>query len=237
MAFGFRGKAKGFFFRLRLDVLVPKKIFSFFAHIGWLSKWISRNKKIGYNDFYSFKFDYKKRYDMYQHIIDTQGLNNEPIDYLEFGVSRGESFKWWVSKINHTDTRFYGFDTFTGLPEDWGPFKAGDMSNGNEPPQIEGNRHEFFQGLFQTTLVPFLSTYEVGKRKVVHMDADLYTATLYTLTLITPYLRPGDIILFDEFNVPLHEFKAFKEWTESFYIDYEVLAAINNYYQVAIMLK
>jgi hypothetical protein len=69
------------------------------------------------------------------------------------------------------------------------------------------------------------------------MDADLYTATLYVLTLITPYLRPGDVIFFDEFNVPQHEYKAFTEWANSFYINYEVLGAVNNYYQIAVKIK
>ena len=69
------------------------------------------------------------------------------------------------------------------------------------------------------------------------MDADLYSATLYVLTLLTPFLNSGDIIMFDEFNVPLDEFKAFKEWTESFYIEYEVLGEVNNYYQMALKIK
>ena len=50
-------------------------------------------------------------------------------------------------------------------------------------------------------------------------------------------LNKGDIIMFDEFNVPVDEFKAFKEWTESFYIEYEVLGEVNNYYQIAIKIK
>ena len=31
------------------------------------------------------------------------------------------------------------------------------------------------------------------------MDADLYSATLFTLTSFAPFLKKGDIILFDEF--------------------------------------
>ena len=43
--------------------------------------------------------------------------------------------------------------------------------------------------------------------------------------------------MFDEFNVAMHEFKAFKEWSQSFYIDYKVLGQVNNYYQIAIMIN
>ncbi len=199
-----------------------------------ISRWIARHKKqCGYNDFYTWKFDYTRREALYEHVIRTEELNTG-IDYLEFGVSKGDSFKWWLNRIDNKDARFFGFDTFSGLPEDWGPFKKGDMASGSKPPEINDPRHEFFQGLFQQTLIPFLNSYHPDRRKVIHMDADLYSATLYVLTLITPMLRSGDVFFFDEFNVPLHEFKAFMEWTGAFYIKYKVLGAVNNFYQIAI---
>jgi len=57
------------------------------------------------------------------------------------------------------------------------------------------------------------------------------------LPSFSPFLKKGDIIFFDEFNVVMHEFKAFTEWINSFYIEYEVLGAVNNYCQVAIKIK
>ena len=230
-----RGKFKGLFFFLRLHYLIPSHYFSFLGQISALSRWISKHKNSGLSDFYSFSFKYTKREELFSYVIEKERLN-DAVDYLEFGVSKGISFKWWADKLTHDDARFYGFDTFTGLPEDWGPFKKGDMSSGEELPFVPGNRHFYYQGLFQQTLLPFLASYDTAKRKVIHMDADLYTATLYVLTLITPFLKKGDIIFFDEFNVPMHEFKAFDEWTKSFYINYEVLGGVNNYYQVAIKI-
>jgi hypothetical protein len=182
------------------------------------------------------RFNYENRELLYEQVITEYKLDTN-IDYLEFGVSKGVSFRWWINRIKDPNAHFYGFDTFTGLPEDWGPFKKGDMDNENDLPIIDDNRHEFYQGLFQQTLVPFLSTYQSDSRRVIHMDADIFTATLYVLTLITPFLKPGDIIFFDEFNVPLHEFKAFTEWSNAFYIDYTVLGGVNNFYQTAIMIK
>ncbi len=230
------GKLKGFFFLLRLDRIIPGQIFQFLGNISELSRWITNHKKCAYSDFYSYKFDYSKRYGLYEHVIQSQNLNTG-IDYLEFGVAKGLSFKWWENRITDPNARFYGFDTFSGLPEDWGPFKRGDMNNGNIPPEIAGNRHHFYQGLFQQTLIPFLNGYQTGRRKVIHMDADLYSSTLYVLTLLTPFLTAGDILFFDEFNVPMHEFKAFKEWSNSFYIRYRVLGAVNNFYQIAVMIE
>jgi hypothetical protein len=230
-----RGKFKGYFFVLGIHHIFPSKALLFLGHLSGLSKWISKNKNIPYNDFYSKKFKYSKREGLFSYLIKKEHLG-EAIDYLEFGVSKGSSFRWWVKNNQHPDSRFFGFDTFTGLPEAWGPYQAGSMGNNNEPPKIEDNRHSFYQGLFQQTLLPFLANYKEKNTKVIHMDADLYTATLYVLTLITPYLKKGDIILFDEFNVPMHEYKAFTEWVNSFYIEYEVLGAVNNYYQVAIRI-
>jgi hypothetical protein len=230
------GKLKGLFFVCRLDRLVPSHALNFLAHIAELSKWISKYKNDCKNDFYTKKFNYNKRELLYEQVIIDYELDTN-IDYLEFGVSRGTSFKWWVNRIKNVNARFYGFDTFTGLPEAWGLFKKGDMGNGNIPPIINDDRYELFQGLFQQTLLPFLNNYKSNKKKVIHMDADIYSATLYVLTLITPFLKKGDIIFFDEFNVPLHEYKAFNEWSKSFYIDYVVLGGVNNFYQIAIMIQ
>ena len=230
-----RGKLKGYFFVSRLHRLVPSGILTFAANMGALSAWIAKNRKTGFSDFYTPKFDYSRRYILYLHLIETEKLNSN-IDYIEFGVAKGDSIKWWVGNINDPQARFYGFDTFTGLPEDWGSFKKGDMSNNNKPPDLKDARCSFFQGLFQQTLPGFLSSYSPAARRIIHLDADLYTSTLYALTSISPILKKGDIIIFDEFNVPMHEFKAFTEWTKSYYIKYEVLGAVNNFYQVAIKI-
>jgi hypothetical protein len=69
------------------------------------------------------------------------------------------------------------------------------------------------------------------------LDADLYTATLFALTSLAPYLKEGDIILFDEFVVPTHEFMAYKNFIESYYFDLELIGAANNYYFTAFKVK
>ena len=69
------------------------------------------------------------------------------------------------------------------------------------------------------------------------MDADLYSSTLFVLSTIYPYLNNGDIIIFDEFAVPTHEFKAFTEFTSAFSVNYEIIGAINNYLQIAIKIQ
>lgn len=223
--------------KYKIHRFLPTKKLMFFGHLGGLSTWVDRHKDgLKFSDFPNKTFDYNKRLKLYDFLIETE-IGDNPVDFLEFGVAKGGSFKWWLEHLKHEDSHFFGFDTFDGLPEDWGPFKKGDMSNGDKPPVFDDQRYSFYQGVFQNTLFDFLKTYKSNKRKVIHMDADLYTATLFVLTTIHPYLNKGDIILFDEFNVPMHEYKAFMEWTEAFYVNYKVLGQVNNFYQIALVIS
>jgi O-methyltransferase len=104
-------------------------------------------------------------------------------------------------------------------------------------PNIDDSRVTFVSGLFQNSLPGFLEDYKSNKRKVVHMDADLYSSTLFVLTRLLPLLKRDDIIIFDEFGVPTHEFKAFTEIVSAYKLKYELLGAINNYLQIAIKIK
>lgn len=218
---------------LRLHVVFGlfSGLFSNMYHMAKLSKWISQNRKIACNDFPS-KWSYEKRYPMYRWVMDNENLTGE-MNYMEFGVATGQSFKWFLNQNRHQDSRFYGFDTFDGLPEAWGPFKKGAFTNNNKVPEINDERGKFYRGLFQQTLPGFLKEIDNSKRNVVMMDADLYSATLYALTTLAPFLKKGDIIFFDEFAVPTHEFKAFLDFTQSYYINLQLIAAANNYYFVA----
>ncbi|MBC7588178.1 MAG: class I SAM-dependent methyltransferase [Chitinophagaceae bacterium] len=213
-------------------------MFGFFsgavANLYWLTKfsaWAFQNRQVAYNDFPS-KWDYFKRNDMYKWVIDKEALT-QTINYIEFGVAAGHSFKWWLEQNKNVSSTFYGFDTFDGLPEDWGPFKKGSFSNANELPIINDDRGKFYKGLFQQTVPGFLKELDNSKRNVLMMDADLYSATLYALTSLAPYLKKGDIIFFDEFVVPTHEFKAYSDFVASYYINLELIAAANNYYFTA----
>ncbi|MGH2553090.1 MAG: class I SAM-dependent methyltransferase [Chitinophagaceae bacterium] len=198
-------------------------------YLSKLSSWANKNRKPGYNDFPS-KWNYEKRYPMYDWVLEKEGLTETPITYLEFGVAEGHSFKWFLSKNINLESRFFGFDTFTGLPEDFGIYKKGTFNSNTEVPKIDDNRGKFYQGLFQQTLPGFLSGFDNKKRKIIMLDADLYSATLFVLTSLAPFLKKDDIIFFDEFAVPTHEFKAFHDFIQSYYVNMELIAAANNFY-------
>lgn len=96
---------------------------------------------------------YFHRWAFYDAIVE-QSIRSRP--FYEFGVWRGASFKYLMKSFN----KGYGFDTFTGLPEDWyvgnGKYeKAGAYSSNGEIPKIDGG--EFIAGKFEDTLPIFFS--------------------------------------------------------------------------------
>jgi len=230
-------KTKAFFMWLRLDVIFLP-FFSFLLNLAYmakLSKFRAQNKNLKFNDFLNLKWSYESRKDLYRYLIKSEGCG-EAINFFEFGVATGISFKWWLEENKNPNSKFYGFDTFTGLPENWNLFNKGAMSNGGKVLDTTDERASYYAGLFQDTLYPFLKTFDNSRPNVIHMDADIYSATLFVLTTFFPFFKKGDIIIFDEFNIPTHEFRAFTDFISSYYIKYEVVAAANNYYFLAVRI-
>lgn len=176
-----------------------------------------------------------RREQLYAHLLQEHGLDGA-VDFWEFGVASGVSFRWWLAANAHADSRFVGFDTFDGLAEDFGPVRAGTFAHGGEPPAIDDVRASFHVGFFQDSLGPFLAERgprDDARRLVIHLDADLYSSTLFVLTRLAPVLRAGDVLLFDEFAVPLHEFKAFTEFVHAYAVRFRVLGEANRWMQMA----
>jgi O-methyltransferase len=217
--------------------------FFFIRNFNELRRWIGRNRRnpLLINDFYTFTRDYQKRFALYQAVSGNYGLSSREFVYLEFGVASGKSFFWWLAHNGHPGSRFYGFDTFEGLPEDWGGFyKKGDMAQDMQGLSLEDPRGSFVQGIFQHSLAPFCA----GKGKelsnaslLIHLDADLFSSTIFVLSQLYPFLKKGDILLFDEFNVANHEFLAYKIFTEAFYVKCRLIGAQNNFYQTAFVVE
>jgi hypothetical protein len=151
------------------------------------------------------------------HELVNEHLGPGPLDYLEFGVWWGESLKLWTTLNTASGSRFFGFDTFEGLPENWGDIPKGTFTTSRQLPSLGDDRIHLIAGLFQDTLYPFLAAYQRPGRAVFHIDCDLYSSTLFCLAVLDRHLRPGDVIIFDEFFSLDHEFDAFLDYTRSFY--------------------
>ncbi len=142
---------------------------------------------------------------------------DEPVDYLEFGVYEGETMLLWSELNGNPASRFVGFDSFEGLPEDWHPgCKAGRFDVGGKIPEIVDARVSFVKGWFNDTLDPFLATFSPRARLVIHNDSDLYSSSLYLLTKLDKLAVAGTIIIFDELYSALHEFRAMRDYCSAY---------------------
>jgi O-methyltransferase len=218
-------------------------IFLFLRNFNKLRNWIgvNNNSSLLINDFYVFRRNYGKRLDLYLAVSARYNLEQGEILYLEFGVASGQSFTWWLKHNTHPDSRFFGFDTFEGLPENWGSFyKKGDMAHEMTGITIKDTRASLVKGTFQQTVTDFNLAHAVelnGKPKLIHLDADLFSSTIFVLSQLYPFLKKGDILLFDEFNVANHEFLAYQIFTDAFYMKLRLIGAQNNFYQTAFVVE
>ena len=228
-------KIKAILIRLRIHRWLGfiENIFLNASYMIRLSRWVDTNRQILiYDDFYNAQPKHGERFQLYKQILDTYTLNEENIAYLEFGVASGTSMRWWTDHNIAPSSNFWGFDTFEGLPERYGSLKQGVFNMKGQFPEISDERIKFVKGLFQDTLLENIKFINFSDRVILHIDSDLFTAALYVLTTLLPYLKKGDLILFDEFGVPGHEFRAFVDFVDSFYLKLKPIGAINNYLQV-----
>jgi hypothetical protein len=138
-------------------------------------------------------------------------------DYLEFGIYKG--FTLWYAQamardLGIRDMKFYGFDSFLGLPEvkgmdgEGGEFVTGaycshriDVERFLTQYGADFGSTLLVEGWFDKTL-----TRESGKKlghrrcSLVVVDCDLYESTRLVLEYIEPFVADQTIILFDDWN-------------------------------------
>ncbi|MFE3289629.1 class I SAM-dependent methyltransferase [Rhodococcus sp. NPDC059234] len=154
---------------------------------------------------------------------------------LEFGVASGTTLAIVAEMLRPSGHEVFGFDVFTGLPEAWRTgFPAGEFAQ-ESVPTVPGA--QIVEGLFADTLPAFLAAHP-GPIAFAHLDADLYSATATVLGLIGDRLRPGTVLVFDEFfNYPgwqQHEYRAWAEFVDRTGLRFEYLAYTGNHEQVVV---
>jgi predicted O-methyltransferase YrrM len=153
------------------------------------------------------------------------GLEHVSIDgqFLEFGVFRGSSITYIAKRVGRSKT-VNGFDSFRGLPEVWSGTKF-DFDVGGQLPRVPANVI-LHAGLFDQSLPEWAKKHQEDIA-FLHIDCDLYASTKIVFDLLGSRIKPGTIIVFDEyFNYPGwqdHEFKAFQEFIANSGLTYTYL--------------
>lgn len=146
--------------------------------------------------------------------------NDRP--FYEFGVWMGDSFRY----LRRSFPKGYGFDTFSGLPEDWRSVPQGSYSSFGRIPRIDGA--EFIVGEFSDTLPKFFARPR-PQAALMNFDADLYSSTLCALQHARPTIDDQTVLIFDEFIVNSDwehdEYRALEEFCAEAGVSYKVLAA------------
>lgn len=151
---------------------------------------------------------------------------------LEFGVFQGYTISLIKEKVQGLGYEIYGFDSFHGLPNDWKNNETdfvyipkGGFNLNGQAPEIQGVN--LIKGLFEDTIFPFLE--KAQDIALLHIDCDLYDSTKTVLYNLNDYIKPGTIIVFDEWiyaereDFNDHEQKCFHEWARDFNRKYELI--------------
>ncbi|MDN5861115.1 MAG: class I SAM-dependent methyltransferase [Pseudonocardia sp.] len=154
---------------------------------------------------------------------------------MEFGVYSGTTLK--IISAARDSGGVFGFDSFAGLPENWRTgFDAGAFALA-APPVVSGA--ELVVGPFDETLPRFLAEHQ-GFVDVLHVDSDLYSSAVTVLKHVGPRLRPGSVIVFDEFlNYPgweQHEARAWQEYVAEHDVAFRYEAYTHDHEQVVVRL-
>jgi len=162
----------------------------------------------------------------------AERIGSKKVLYLEFGVAKGVSLRYWSNLLSNPASALHGFDSFMGLPEEWRlGDKKGAYSAAGCLPEIADPRVKFFKGLFQQTLPSYvLPDHE---NLIINIDCDLYSSASFVLNSLAGHICPGTYLYFDEFSDPRNELRAFNELLTTTNKRFSLLGATRSYSQVS----
>ncbi|AKK28975.1 class I SAM-dependent methyltransferase [Mycobacterium sp. EPa45] len=161
---------------------------------------------------------------------------------LDLGVWIGWSTRLTADATGRT---VYGFDTFSGLVEDWqiedqfvikqGTFSLSDplaqrfirdtgVTLHDGVPTALGREVHFIKGSTYETLGPFLSERPGAPIRLFHMDLDTYESCLHALETCRERFVVGSILVFDEYLVTNGELRAFFEFQSRYGLEFRYRA-------------
>jgi hypothetical protein len=166
----------------------------------------------------------------------VRAMVHEPVTYLEFGVYKGDSLHHWTTLLKDAKSTLHGFDSFEGLPEDWGPVDREYLNVRGIMPRFDDPRVKLFKGWFSETLPSYVAGFKPHPTLIIYLDADLYSSTIFVLQQLRSFIIPGTILIFDEFWDREHEMRAFTEFINEEKLAVKCLAATRTLSQVAFQI-
>lgn len=135
--------------------------------------------------------------------------------FYEFGLFRGFSF-WFAEQISRdivsADFKFYGFDSFEGLPESKTDIDPIYWAKGNYAAsyefvldQLKANgsdlsKIQLYKGFYSKAYFDNLQNDKFLPISICVIDSDIYESCVDVLEFIKKYIIPGSILLFDDYN-------------------------------------
>ncbi len=136
-------------------------------------------------------------------------------DYYEFGLYKGYTFYiayQAARKLGLKKTRFYGFDSFQGLPQvedvdkTGGRFFEGQFACSRKQVEkqlrahgVDLDRVKLIQGFYEQTLDQQLKEdLPAGRAGVVLLDCDLYSSTSTALHWLQGLIADKTVVIFDD---------------------------------------
>jgi hypothetical protein len=180
-------------------------------------------------------FFYTPREEFIREAMEYVAVTGLEGDYLEFGVFQGRTFipaYHFAQRNNLKGMRFYGFDSFAGLPAIKGNDEGGEFTQGQYCLSLEQfkkliskrgvrlDKIDLVKGWYDEVLNDGTRKHlSLEKAALVFVDCDLYESTVPVLNFITDYLQSGTIIAFDDWycfkgDPEKGEHKAFREWLQ-----------------------
>jgi hypothetical protein len=188
--------------------------FGFISKLNFLQNWLSYclaniNPAIIHN---IEKYNVIKKVHYLSSIEDIEG------DYLEFGVFTGSSFCHSIRCCKYTEklnpkvsnTKFYGFDSFSGFgeisEEDKHPFYTDsnfdtsfeNVNNRVKKISKEGN-YKLIKGFFNESLKNGANSIGISNSRIIFIDSDTYSSAQEALKFCIPTLQLGTFIILDDF--------------------------------------
>lgn len=185
-------------------IILAKKIAKFFYYRFILFKL--------YNTYIRYK--HSDEYLKYIHLLEAVNYSRvsqlDPI-YFEFGCHSGRTFSAVINAFNFLkikDYKVYAFDSFEGLPDTTvkdGYFKKGSFYTSIDNfikiikinTSVNNSSLEIIPGFYENSLNEELQS-KIEIPSIIHIDVDLYSSCTLVLNFIKPILRPGTVILFDD---------------------------------------